>query len=45
MTPHNGLVVLAIVLFVLAGFGIGAPRAQLGWFGLAAFALAMTVVA
>lgn len=34
------LVVLGTVLFLLAGVGVGAPRAHLGWLGAAALGLA-----
>ncbi len=33
------LLVLSFVLLVLAGLGVGHPRANLGWLGLAAFVL------
>ena len=35
------LYVLAFVLFVLAGLGVGHPRAVLGWLGLAALTLTL----
>lgn len=34
---HTILLVLALVLAILAGLNIGAPRVNLGWFALAAF--------
>jgi hypothetical protein len=33
------LTVIAVVLFVLAAFGVTAPRINLGWLGLACWAL------
>lgn len=41
---HTLLVILAIVLFVLAGLGVTASRVHLGWFGMACLALALLVV-
>jgi hypothetical protein len=35
--------VVAIVLFILAGLGVGSPRVNIGWFGLAFFAAAFIV--
>lgn len=33
--------ILALVLFGVAAFGIGAPRVHLGWLGAACFTLAV----
>ena len=35
------LLILALVLFMLAGLGIGGPRLNLGWYGLACVTLAV----
>lgn len=41
-TPiHLIFLVLAFLLFVLAGLGIAHPRYQLGWLGLAFLTLAL----
>lgn len=37
------LVILALVLFLLAGIGAPAGRYSLGWFGLAALAVAWLI--
>ena len=44
VTLHTLLIAIAFILFVLAGFGVGASRVQLGWFGLACVVLLMFVV-
>lgn len=41
MIPVNQILFVAgFILLMLAGFGIGAPRANLGWYGLACLTLA-----
>lgn len=40
LTVRSILLIVAIVLFVLAGLGVNPPRASLGWLGLAFFAAA-----
>lgn len=35
---HLILLVLALVLFLLAGFNVSAPKCDLGWLGLACLA-------
>jgi hypothetical protein len=35
------LIVLAVVLFLLAGFNVNTPRVSLGWLGLTALAIAV----
>lgn len=35
------LMIIAIILLVLAGFGVSAGRVSLGWIGLASWALAV----
>lgn len=37
------LMVFAFVCLVLAAFGVSAPRIQIGWLGLAFWALAIVV--
>jgi hypothetical protein len=31
------LLIVAVILLILAAFGVGAPRVHLGWLGLACF--------
>ena len=40
ITLRTILMILAVVLFVCAGFDIKASRVNLGWLGLAALAIA-----
>lgn len=41
MIPVNQILFVAgFVLFVLAGWGLGGPHANLGWYGLACLTLA-----
>jgi hypothetical protein len=37
------LVLIAVILFVLRAFGVGAGRVDLGWLGLAFFAASFLV--
>src|SRR4051812_32397576 len=43
-TLHLTLLVFAFVLFVLAGIGVGDPRFNFGWLGLAFLTLALWIV-
>ena len=38
------LYVVALVLLVLAGLGVGAPRMHLGWLGMALWLLAAAIL-
>ena len=40
MTLSMILLVVALICFILAAFGVPVPRAQLGWLGLAFVTLA-----
>jgi len=37
------LYLVGLVLLLLAGFGVNAPRAQLGWLGLACWLFAFAI--
>lgn len=41
LTVSLVLMIVAVILFVIAGLGVQAGRAQLGWFGLACLTLAL----
>lgn len=41
LTVSLVLMIVAIILFVIAGLGVQVPRAQVGWFGLACVTLAL----
>jgi hypothetical protein len=43
MTIAAIFLIAAVILCALAGFGVGAPRFTLGWFGVACLAMAFVL--